>query len=379
MSLLLTGATGLLGQYLLRDLLQTGQPIAVLLRSRGSRSAAERLEATITLLERQLGAPLPRPVCLAGDVSRDDLGLSRDDRAWVADRCEAVLHSAASLTFVGRDRDKDPWLSNVGGTANVLDFCRRYGPRRLHYVSTAYVCGKRTGVIREDEFDCAQEFRNDYEASKFEAEALVRSAAFLEGTTIYRPAVIVGDSRTGYTSTYHGLYLYLRYLWLVVQFVPRGADGRIYYPVRFTLTGEEHRNLVPVDWVSAVMTHILGRPELHGRTYHLVPRELLTFREVYESLARHFRIDGPTYAGPAGLQHGTMNEYEQMFYSCVASYQDYWHDEPVFDCRNTRTAAPHLPCAKIDLACLLRLLDFAVRDGFGRRREARRLVTGGVS
>ena len=74
-----------------------------------------------------------------------------------------------------------------------------------------------------------------------------------------------------------------------------------------------------------------------------------------------------------------MNEYEQMFYGCVASYQDYWHDEPVFDWREARAAASHLPCPKIDAACLLRLLDFAARDGFGRRREARRLATEGVS
>src|SRR5262249_37673737 len=152
------------------------------------------------------------------------------------------------------------------------DFCREVGLRDLHHVSTAYVCGLRAGPIREDEdLDGGQGFRNDYEQSKFEAERLVRAAPFLDRLTVYRPALIVGASRTGYPSSYPGLYPYLQFAWVLLRYMQPGPDGRYFVPVRLNLTGEEPRNLVPVDWVSAVIAHLVQRPEHHGRTYHLTP------------------------------------------------------------------------------------------------------------
>ena len=80
----------------------------------------------------------------------------------------------------------------------------------MHYISTAYVCGHREDLVKEDEFDVGQEFRNDYENSKFQAEKLVRDFPEFDSLTVFRPVVITGDSITGYTSTYHGTYLYMK-------------------------------------------------------------------------------------------------------------------------------------------------------------------------
>jgi nucleoside-diphosphate-sugar epimerase len=376
--LLLTGCTGLLGQYLLRDLLLEGVAVAALIRSRKDEPAAERLEQVVGHWEGELARPLPRPVCLEGDITRPGLGLSDPARAWVARHCGSVLHNAASLTFVGKDRAKDPWLSNMTGTAHVLDLCKRAGLGELHYVSTAYVCGLRTGVNHEDEFDHAQQFRNDYENSKFGAEKLARSADHLDRLTVYRPAIIVGDSRTGYTTTYHGLYAYLYFGYLYTQLRPREPDGRLRADLRLNLTGDECRNLVPVDWVSAVTTHVVQRPGLHGRTYHLTPLRPVTARELEAAVTRRFDIYGPVFGGPDALREGDLNDLEKMFYEYVAQYQPYWREEPRFDCRNTRAAAGHLPCPPIDAACLERLIDFAVADqwGKGRKKKPRRAAAG---
>jgi thioester reductase-like protein len=367
--ILLTGCTGLLGQYLLRDLLLEGVPLAVLIRAKKDEPAAERLNQVVGYWEGELGRPLPRPACLEGDITLPGLGLSGRDRGWVARNCGSVLHNAASLAFVGKDRAKDPWLSNLTGTANVLDLCRHARLRELHYVSTAYVCGLRTGQIREDEFDCVQEFRNDYENAKFEAEKLVRAADFLDRATVYRPAIIIGDSRSGYTTTYHGLYAYLYFGYLYTHLQPRDPDGRLRADLRLNLTGDERRNLVPVDWVSAVTAHVLQRPELHGRTYHLTPLQPVTARELKAALTRGFNIYGPVFAGPDALRNGDLNDLEKMFYEYVAQYQPYWNEEPRFDCCNTRSAAPHLPCPPVDAACLGRLIDFAVRDQWGKGKK----------
>jgi nucleoside-diphosphate-sugar epimerase len=366
--LLLTGATGLVGQYLLRDLLQEGMPVAVLIRSQGQASAQDRLAQVLSHWEKELGRKLLRPVCLEGDITLPNLGLDTKARQWASKRCGAVLHNAASLTFFGKERDRDPWLSNLTGTANILEFCRGTGVRQLHYMSTAYVCGQRPGTIRESELDHTYPFRNDYENCKFEAEKLIRSASFLDSLTVYRPATIVGDSRTGYTTSYHGLYSYLQFAWILRQYANLQEDGRWYVPLRLNVTGDEGRNLIPVNWVSAVTTQLLLNPRYPGQTYHLTPLKPVTAREIVEAMRSHFGYYGTRFVGPNGLTGGELNEVEQTFYEYVERYAPYWAREPVFDCTNTLNAAPDLPCPSIDTGCLHRLIDFAIQDRWGKAR-----------
>jgi len=369
--LLLTGATGLVGRYLVRDLLLRGEPLAVVIRSQADASAEARLDQILAHWEAELGRPLPRPVCLEGDITRPDLGLSADDRRWVAWNCRAVLHNAASLKFTGDDRAQEPWLSNYTGTANVLDLCRQAGILDLHHVSTAYVCGCRTDRVYEAELESGQAFRNDYERCKFESERLVAEADFLRTRTVYRPAVIVGDSRTGYTTTYHALYSYFQFVALFCAGQERDADGRVCIPVRLNSTGLEHRNLIPVDWVSAVLAYLVTSPQHHGRTYHLTPTKPVTAVALMSAMASRFRFYGPTFAGPDALETDDLNEVERLFYTYVGQYQPYWDREPVFDCGNTLDAAPHLPCPPLDALCIHRLIDFAVADNWGRRKKKR--------
>src|SRR5580704_3352274 len=129
--LLLTGATGLVGQYLLRDFLEQGTPMAVVVRPSGRESAEDRVAQMLADWEGELGVTLPRPVCLEGDVTLPGMGLEAHQRDWVASHCESVLHNAASLRLFGQDRAKEPWLSNLTGTAHVLDSCRQAGLRQL--------------------------------------------------------------------------------------------------------------------------------------------------------------------------------------------------------------------------------------------------------
>ncbi|MCA9203818.1 MAG: SDR family oxidoreductase, partial [Planctomycetales bacterium] len=279
---LLTGATGLLGRYLMRDLLQRGVRLAVLARPSKRESARQRIEGILQMWESQLGCDLPRPVCLEGDICSERLGLDEAAVRWVRNHCPSMLHSAASLSFHA-EPNGEPWRSNVGGTRNMLDLCQAAGIRQLHYVSTAYVCGLRRGRIMESDLDFGQPFRNDYEKSKLEAETLVRQADFLDCLTVYRPAVIAGDSITGYTNTYHGLYMYLKLMSVLVWNTEPGPDGVRDTPVRLEMTGDEPRNIVPVDWVSEAMCRLFTTPAAHGDTYHLAPVNPITPRQIIEA------------------------------------------------------------------------------------------------
>jgi thioester reductase-like protein len=105
---LLTGGTGLLGRYLIRDLTDRGVSLALLVRPTRKMSAEQRVEALMATWDAQLGRPLPRPHVIQGDLSRPDLGLDAEDRGWIAENCDLVLHNAASLTFHGTDRNGEP-------------------------------------------------------------------------------------------------------------------------------------------------------------------------------------------------------------------------------------------------------------------------------
>ena len=363
--LLLTGATGLVGRYLLGDLRARGIPVAALVRPRGAETAAARLGRVLAAGEGVAGTG-PPPVCLEGDVTAPGLGLSAAQGDWVGRHCGRVLHAAASLNFRGPGPGGEPRRTNLEGTRNVLDFCRWAGVREFHHVSTAYVCGLREGPVREDEPAGGRGFRNDYERSKAEAEAEVRAAGFLDRPTVYRPAVVVGDSRSGFTSTYHGIYAYLQFVDVLRRHAVPGPDGRWTLPVRLNLTGDERRNLVPVDWVSAAIAELVCDPRSHGRTYHLAPDRPVSVREIEAAAADAFNYRGPTFVGPRGLPAGGLNETEERFYEAVGLYQPYWSGEPEFDRANALGALSHLPCPVLDRPMLRRLIDYAVRDRWGK-------------
>ena len=165
-----------------------------------------------------------------------------------------------------------------GGNSAVLQLCREVGLRELHYVSTAYVCGKRDGTIFEDELEAGPAFRNDYEQSKYLAEKLLRDSEFIDPPTIYRPVAIAGDSRTGFTTSYHGIYVYMRLLDVLLRSNSQDSQPQRHSPLRIPLHGDEQHNLVPVDWVSQVICEILDTPSAQGRTFHLAPRVPITAR-----------------------------------------------------------------------------------------------------
>jgi len=366
---LLTGSTGLLGRYLLRDLLLADHRVAVVVRSAAGATARQRVETAMTHWERHLQRAMPRPIVLQGDITRERLGLSADDQAWVGRHCSSVMHSAAKLTFHA-DSSGEPWRTNIEGTRHVLGLCRETGIRNFHHVSTAYVAGQRRGLCREDELNVGQQLGNDYEKSKLTSEQEVRDADFLHCVTVYRPSIIVGDYHTGFTTTFHGFYSPLR---LVHSLVGPGMTVEevkaVDYLGSLGLDGEERKNLVPVDWVSAVMAYVFDSPEHHGRTYNLTSPAPVTTREmldVFEEALIEQMETSPPKKMPAFAHH----DFERAFHEQMKVYQSYWRDDPQFDSTNTSTAVPHLPCPRIDRAALLRLAKYALGANFGWPREA---------
>ena len=377
---LLTGATGLVGRYLVRDFLLNEHRVAVVVRPSRRQGAADRIEEILQHWERELGRLLPRPVVLAGDICEPGFGLSEDDREWTRTHCTSIIHNAAILEFYGSDRAGEPWRTNLRGTENMIALCRELGIRDIHHVSTAYVAGYCDDVVMEDRLDVGQSFRNDYEESKFLAEKLVRNIDFADHITVYRPAVIAGDSVTGYTNTYHGIYLYLRLMALMIPAIPVGDDGKRWTPIRLQMTGNERRNIIPVDWVSAVITRLFETPAARGLTFHLAPDKPISSGKIVQYCGEYFNSTGATFsmlddAGDAGPQISPTREenedqwmFERLYTENMGTYAPYERTDNIFDTTNTKRFAADIPCPEIDRTVIHRYITFGEQDRWGKRR-----------
>lgn len=360
---LLTGATGLVGRHVLRELLMRGVPVAAMVRP-GKGSTV--LAGMIGRWEADAGRLLPRPVVVEGDLNLPDVVPQASDRRWLSAHCDTILHSAASMTF-REDRHGEPFRTNVDGTKRLLEFCRQVGIRRFHQVSTAYLCGLRQGKILESELDVGQTLGNVYEESKLQAEKLIRAAEFIEQLTVYRPASVVGDSQTGYVTNFHGFYLPLQLAHVTAGFIPISEMNSRFFS-RLGLKGNEGKNLVPVDWLSKAIAELFTNPEHHGRTYHLASEHPVSVVEmqnvIRDAIERYYPRPLAT-----SISETELADFESKFVDYMAIYQSHWRDDPKFDVTNTRRAIPHLSCPRFTYDSLLRIARFPVERNFNAPRH----------
>jgi thioester reductase-like protein len=361
----LTGVTGLVGRYLARELMRSGVRLAVLARPGKRQSAADRVEAVFRRFEESEGRALPRPVILEGSLVEPGLGLTASQRAWLGRHCDTMVHCAAAMVF-RPDEQGEPFRTNVQGLEHLLAVCREAGIRKFHHVSTAYVCGLREGRILESELDLGQEMGNVYEQSKKQAEQLLHSTDWLEQLTIYRPASVIGDSRTGFTSQYHGFYLPLQLAYSFASAIsPEEMNDRFFR--RLSLAGNEGKNLVPVDWLAPAIVYLVTHPEFHGTTYHMASPQPVAVqmiqRVVQESIRRYCGRRIADKANPKEL-----DVYEKLFHDQMLIYRSHWRDDPRFDLTNTQRALPHLPCPDMDFDLLMRIARWPVEHKFPTAR-----------
>ena len=275
--ILLTGATGFVGQALLSKWLRDSDArLALLVRGRRDATPEQRVEGALRDFTRADPAPwMERIETFNADVSVPGFGLSSRDTEGLTRRVTHVVHCAAAARF---DLDLDEARrTNVGGPRNILEFaagCPRL--RRIDYIGTAYVAGRRAGLVLEDELDAGQEHRNTYERSKFEAETMVREWTARLPISILRPSIVVCDSRTGYASNHNGFYRALR------MYLKGGLTALPGFPT-------SQLDLVPVDYVADAAFALAQTPRSIGACYHLAagPARSTTLGEVRELAARH--------------------------------------------------------------------------------------------
>jgi thioester reductase-like protein len=291
-TIFLTGFPGFIAGRLVKRLAEEGARFLLLVQP----AFAERARTEAESIARETNAPAANFHILEGDITEAGFGLSPTELERARLETTIVFHLAAIYDLsVAR---AVAMRVNVEGTRNVNRFAQSLtNLRGYHYVSTCYVAGLRSGLILETELRHDAGFRNFYEETKYLAELEVDALKRELPVTIHRPSVVCGDSRTGETAKYDGVYYLINYLRM--------------HPSLFSMLNIGNRqvrfNLVPVDFVVEALTALVKDERATGATVQLADPNPLTSHEVFESIARTLAGRGSRLTIPPVLVRTTLS------------------------------------------------------------------------
>ena len=268
MNYFVTGATGFIGRNLVERLLQREGTVYALVRA-GSRGRLEELRTA-------WGADGARVVPIAGDLSQPGLGVSEEDLLTLRGTVDHFFHLAAVYDMTAGAEAQE--VANVEGTRHAVELAGTIEAGCFHQVSSIAAAGLYRGEWREDMFEEAERLdTHPYFRTKHESERVVRDEC-TRPWRVYRPGIVVGDSRTGEIDKIDGPYYFFKLLQRARRVLPSwlpaiGVEG-----------GEI--NIVPVDFVTAAIDHIAHEPGLDGRAFHLTDPRPKTAGEAINLFAR---------------------------------------------------------------------------------------------
>src|SRR5580698_4378854 len=287
MAIFLTGSTGYIGAHVAAKLLRDhGASLNVLVRARDSGEAQERLWQGL-----QLHLEFPqfyeylqtRVRVFRGDLTEPGFGLGRDEYDRLVHTTDSVIHCAASLN---RKSEKSCLNVNLRGTLEVIQLAQRardhHGLRRFSHVSTVAVCGQRADeVVEEDKsIDWARSDYDPYARTKKFCEHMVHQLLPDVQRTIFRPSIVLGDSRKPETNQFD----------MVRAFV--FLAGLPMLPFRPT----DKIDIVNVDFVAGAVADLHQKANPLHTIYHLSSGTAAeTFVQLTDSLAKASGKRGPMF------------------------------------------------------------------------------------
>jgi NAD(P)-dependent dehydrogenase (short-subunit alcohol dehydrogenase family) len=252
MQYFVTGATGFIGKRLVRKLLERkGSVVHFLIRKES--------EDKIAALREYWGSTAARTVPVFGDLTSKKLGVAADDVKKLKGQVDHFYHLAAVYDL---SADEESQIAvNIEGTRNTVEFAKAIDAGHFHHVSSIAAAGLYEGVFREDMFDEAENYEHPYFLTKHESEKIVRKECKVPWS-VFRPAMVVGDSHTGEMDKIDGPYYFFKLIQRMRQILPPwmpavGLEGgRV--------------NIVPVDFVVNALDHISHKANINKQCFHLV-------------------------------------------------------------------------------------------------------------
>lgn len=353
-----TGVTGVLGTEILKHLLQTTEDrLYLLIRRRLKLSAWDR--ARTMLGNWGWGYLLGTRVhVLEGDVTEPQFGLSDDELTLLEREVTHFFHIAALTTLNGSQEQCD--RVNLKGTQNALQvawsFYNEGTMERFFYFSTAYVAGSlQDYVSKEDELPAKPVHANYYEFSKYNAEKAVR-AAMAAGlpVTVFRPSIVVGDSKTGAVPEFNVIY----------PFIKLFASGLM----RKLPADPGHAfNIVPIDFVVNASLAISRQEDSVGKTYHLVSEDPPNIGMLLALRDKEFpQFPAVELVRAENFAKDQLSPMEQRIYAMIEPYLGYLTGELSFDTANSREALQKVGIAQpvTDYRFLKILMQYAFDKGY---------------
>jgi NAD(P)-dependent dehydrogenase (short-subunit alcohol dehydrogenase family) len=264
-----TGATGFIGRRLVAKLLERkGAVVYFLVREKSAKRADE--------LVKRWGVDKTRAIAVHGDLALPGLGITKAERAKLEHKAIDHFFHLAAVYDLKADEETQR-VANIDGTRNVVAFANDIGAGCVHHVSSIAAAGLYEGVFREDMFEEAENLDHPYFSTKHESEKIVREECQVPWR-VYRPGIVVGDSRTGEMDKIDGPYYFFKLIQRMRQLLP---------PWMPTIGLEGGRiNLVPVDYVVDALDHIAHKKGLDRRCFHLVDPEPKRVGEVLNTFAK---------------------------------------------------------------------------------------------
>lgn len=252
MQYFVTGATGFIGKRLVKKLLERkGSVVHFLIR--------QESEGKVAGLRKYWGAGAARVVPVFGDLTAKKLGVSADAIKQIKGQIDHFYHLAA-VYDLGAD-EASQIAVNIEGTRNTVELAAAISARHFHHVSSIAAAGLYEGVFREDMFEEAENYEHPYFMTKHESEKIVRHEC-KQPWSVYRPAMVVGDSSTGEMDKIDGPYYFFKLIQRMRQVLPPwmpsvGLEGgRV--------------NIVPVDFVVNALDAISHQKGITKKCFHLV-------------------------------------------------------------------------------------------------------------
>ncbi|NCS61270.1 MAG: SDR family oxidoreductase, partial [Rhodoferax sp.] len=252
MQYFVTGATGFIGKRLVKKLLERKGAVVHFLIRKDS-------EGKVKALRDFWGVSAARVVPVFGDLTSKKLGVSAEAVKQLKGKVDHFYHLAA-IYDLGADESSQIEV-NVDGTRNTVDFAKAIEAGHFHHVSSIAAAGLYEGVFREDMFNEAENYEHPYFRTKHESEKIVRTECKVPWS-VYRPAMVVGDSQTGEMDKIDGPYYFFKLIQRMRQLLPPWLPS-------IGLEGGRV-NIVPVDFVVAALNAISHQKGITSRCYHLV-------------------------------------------------------------------------------------------------------------
>ena len=362
---LATGITGFVGTASLCELLRLDPKVEIVAVARAGNG--ERPEARVAEAVGEQcaidGCPafaqeaLRRIQVVDGDVADPDV--VRLDLPKV----DTIFHCAARVNLSRDDLGDQTLSANTMGTKHMLELARRLGVGAFHYVSTAYVAGRRDGTVYEDEL-VPTEFNNAYERSKFQAERLVRQAGI--PFTIYRPSIVVGRLDDGVARKATGLYHIVKFLSVLKK--RACARDRIpdndWHPFSLRVPVRENGriHLVPITYVQEATARLFRLP-VRNRTYHLTGGTPLDSLVIIRQMACSIRIGGlRPVPMPDDFAEYIPEEEELLFWEHMRDMICYFGSCATFDATNLKRDLDVSSLdGQLDRAAVARMIEWYLR------------------